>query len=455
MAQNPAPIRPRVTDARAYDAALRRAYLRPFVERIQRRLATATGTTDVWRALDVELEALLATPRAGVPIELIQAQIERVDGYHRAKLISSFRSALGVDVRMFLTRPAVAAFMTERIGENVDLVKTIPPRFHDGLKRRVGEEFAKAPFDQQRLRVMLRDEYRSSGYNLRRLTRDQTNKQVGGLSRLRQGQLGISRFIWRSVQDQRVRSSHADFDGQTYDWAQAPEGGPGMPIQCRCTAEPALGKADLNRLGARPSAVTARKPQPKPASGFPAKGKRREAMPERDWRQLDKEATLYLKHRIPAAQRDALNGYTRGADRLNVPLRSGLPVPPTIKKDVDRINQAIAGAAKPPPPALVWRGISHDIGNPAIGDAMQLNGIVSTSIDPAAASTFARGTGQLTIFEIKPRSGLYVKPISAFKPEQEYLMRTGSKYRVVGVDKARVSTSMKKYRIVQLEEIDG
>ena len=264
MAQNPAPIKPRVTDARAYDVALRRAYLRPFVERIQRRLANATGTTDVWRALDTELEALLATPRAGVPIELIQAQIERVDGYHRAKLIQTFRSALGVDVRMFLTRPAVAAFMAERISENVDLVKTIPPRFHAGLKQRVGEEFAQAPFDQQRLRAMLRDEYQSSGYNLRRLTRDQTNKQVGGLSKLRHNQLGITRFIWRSVQDQRVRAECRQDNGNTYEWSKgSPIDGatPGTRVQDRCTAEPSLGPADLDRLGAQARVTTPREQQ--------------------------------------------------------------------------------------------------------------------------------------------------------------------------------------------------
>ena len=456
MAQNPSPIKPRVTDARSYEAVLRKSYMRPFVERIQRRLATATGTTDVWRMLDTELEALLATPKAGVPTELIEAQIARVEGYHRQRLIQTFRSALGVDVRMFLTRPAVAAFMAERIGENVDLVKTIPPRFHEGLKQRVGEGFREAPFDQQRLRTMLRDEYQSSGYNLRRLTRDQTNKQVGGLSRLRHGQLGITRFTWRSSQDERVRSTHAGYDGVTYEWAKAPEGGPGAPIQCRCTAEPALGKADLDRLGARASAVTVQKPKPA-ASAFPAKGKRRTAMPAREEKLIEKSAGDYLQNRIPAAQRDALTGYTRGADRLNVPLRSGRKLPASIQKDVDRVHQAIAGAAKPPPPALAWRGISHDIGNPKVGETMQLDGLISTSVDPAVGASFARGTGlQQTILEIRPKRGVYVKPISSglFKKEKEFLMRSGSKYRVVGIDEAKV-TGNKKYRIVQLEEIDG
>ena len=448
MAQNPAPIRPRVTDARAYEAVLRRAYLRPFVERIQRRLANAAGTTDVFHALDTELNALLATPKAGVPTDLIEAQIARVDGYHRAKLIQTFRAALGVDVRIFLTRSAVAAFMTERISENVDLVKTIPPRFHEGLKLRVGDEFRKAPFDQQRLRAMLRDEYKSSGYNLRRLTRDQTNKQVGGLSRLRHGQLGITRFIWRSVQDGRVRAEHAGYNGQTYEWARAPEGGPGSPIQCRCTAEPAMGKADLNRLGARePLRVSKSKPE----SAFPAKGKRRTAPSKRDVERLRKPSADYLSG-LPLGQQDAIGTYTRGADYFNVPLRSGLRVPAGIKRDVDRIHAVINGAPKPLP-SIVWRGISHNIGRPKVGEAMDLGGIVSTSIDPAVAATFARGTGlQQTILEIRPKRGVYIESMSTFKREKEFIMRDGSSYRVAGVDEASVGKSPRKYRIVQIEE---
>ena len=72
------------------------------------------------------------------------------------------------------------------------------------------------------------------------------------------------------------------------------------------------------------------------------------------------------------------------------------------------------------------------------------------------ASTFARGT-QRTIFEIKPKAGVYVKPISSgiFKKEKEFLMRHGRRYRVAGIDEAKVGISTRKYRIVQLEEIDG
>ena len=69
---------------------------------------------------------------------------------------------------------------------------------------------------------MLRDEYKSSGYNLRRITRDQTNKMTGQLNQIRQGQLGIKEFIWQTVKDERVRDEHVERDGVTYSWSSPP-----------------------------------------------------------------------------------------------------------------------------------------------------------------------------------------------------------------------------------------
>ena len=46
------------------------------------------------------------------------------------------------------------------------------------------------------------------------------------------------KYIWHTVGDNRVRSSHAARDGQEFDWEDPPEGGhPGEAPGCRCTAE--------------------------------------------------------------------------------------------------------------------------------------------------------------------------------------------------------------------------
>lgn len=45
-------------------------------------------------------------------------------------------------------------------------------------------------------------------------------------------------YIWRTQRDGKVRSSHAEREGQIFSWDDPPEGGhPGEDYGCRCTAE--------------------------------------------------------------------------------------------------------------------------------------------------------------------------------------------------------------------------
>ncbi len=61
----------------------------------------------------------------------------------------------------------------------------------------------------------------------------------GLINQLRQQDLGIERYIWRSQDDARVRASHAEYDDHVFRWDEPPEGGhPGQAHNCRCYAEP-------------------------------------------------------------------------------------------------------------------------------------------------------------------------------------------------------------------------
>ncbi|MDD9722428.1 minor capsid protein [Sulfitobacter sp. PR48] len=61
------------------------------------------------------------------------------------------------------------------------------------------------------------------------------------LNARRQQTLGISHYIWRSQDDNRVRSTHAARDDQTFSWDERLPGGfPGEDFSCRCYAEPVL-----------------------------------------------------------------------------------------------------------------------------------------------------------------------------------------------------------------------
>lgn len=75
------------------------------------------------------------------------------------------------------------------------------------------------------------------------IARDQTLTHSAQLSRARQRSNGITKFIWRTVGDGRVRDLHEDRDGVEYTWAEgagAQDTYPGDGVQCRCSSEPVL-----------------------------------------------------------------------------------------------------------------------------------------------------------------------------------------------------------------------
>ena len=237
MPKSPNPIRPRVKDAKAFERAMKDVYTDPMFRRLRARLAIAESANQAFRAMDAVVEEILAAPQYGVPTQEIQRNLDKMRGYHRKRVIDSFRAALGVNITIFLTEPVIAEFMKQKLIDNVDLIKTIPKRMHDSLKLRLQQELSEAPFDQQRLKILLNKEYKSTGYNLRRLTRDQNSKTINGLTEIRQTQLGIESYQWLTSQDERVRASHIANSGLEFSWSAPPETGhPGADVMCRCVA---------------------------------------------------------------------------------------------------------------------------------------------------------------------------------------------------------------------------
>ena len=245
----PNPIKPRRKDERQYEADLRQAYVNPMFAHIRARLAVAVAADQAYRALDEAIGEIVAQPRAGVPLAPIEANLARMATWHRERLIKTFRSALGVSIRPFLLDATVAAFMTGKVRDNVDLIKTIPERAHDGLERRLGDLLETEPFNQQALTRVLRDEFKSSGYNLRRITRDQTSKMTGQLTQLRHQQLGIQGYIWVTSEDERVRPTHQFNNGRAFRWDAPPgeTGHPGHDVLCRCVPRAIVRQADMDR----------------------------------------------------------------------------------------------------------------------------------------------------------------------------------------------------------------
>ena len=202
-----------------------------------------------YAAMNAGVAALQAQPVSGIPLHMVISALRGVEGYNRERMFKAFRSALQVDIRPYLAQAPVQAHMTQALATNVELIKTLPPRLHESLRKRIAEEFATAPFDQQRLQRLLQREYGSSGYNLRRLTRDQTQRLNADLNELRQRQVGVTEYAWRGVEDERERPTHVENNNKVFRWDSPPATGPpGFEIQCRCSAEPIITPENRRRL---------------------------------------------------------------------------------------------------------------------------------------------------------------------------------------------------------------
>jgi SPP1 gp7 family putative phage head morphogenesis protein len=74
------------------------------------------------------------------------------------------------------------------------------------------------------------------------IARDQVGKFYGALNAARQQDVGITHFLWRTANDERVRPEHIELNGERFAWSKPPaEGMPGQPINCRCYADPDVG----------------------------------------------------------------------------------------------------------------------------------------------------------------------------------------------------------------------
>lgn len=190
--------------------------IRELIDEVERKLTDAITPTEV---------ANIAEKFAG-----------RINRHQREQLARQARAALGQDV--FLHDQNVPTLVKGFVTENVSLIKNIPREVSSRI-----EKLATRAVQEGRLHKDVAKELEAE-FGLPReraklIARDQVGKLYGQINKSRQKQLGIERFIWRTVNDRRVRSKHKALEGKMFEWDNPPkEGIPGQPIRCRCNAEP-------------------------------------------------------------------------------------------------------------------------------------------------------------------------------------------------------------------------
>jgi SPP1 gp7 family putative phage head morphogenesis protein len=122
--------------------------------------------------------------------------------------------------------------------ENVALIKDISDRTAAEIEKACTRALTSGTLHKD-LAKELQRKFKLGEDRSKLIARDQIGKLYGQINAQRQRDLGVEHFIWRTVQDDRVRDEHEERNGERYSYSDPPDGElPGEPILCRCYAEP-------------------------------------------------------------------------------------------------------------------------------------------------------------------------------------------------------------------------
>lgn len=156
------------------------------------------------------------------------------------------KSIRGV-VKIPATETVEAVQLKGFIADNVALIKSIPAQLLDQVAEEMDEAW-RIGRDTATTAKRIQERFGVSENRARLIARDQVASINGRVAAQRQKDLGITKFMWSTSLDERVRGdpagrypkampSHYAREGVVYDYSDPPDGElPGQPINCRCTA---------------------------------------------------------------------------------------------------------------------------------------------------------------------------------------------------------------------------
>ncbi len=164
--------------------------------------------------------------------------LDQINIFNRTNLGDQIKRVRGLDTTQI--EPWIDDFLTAAITENVSYISTIPQQYHS----RISAVIQQGVKNGQRIPDMtaeIRKVYKVSENQARFIAVDQTSSITGQLTERRHRAAGVTKFVWRTSEDERVRESHKDFNGKTYEYSEGAgpkKLKPGQDFRCRCTAEP-------------------------------------------------------------------------------------------------------------------------------------------------------------------------------------------------------------------------
>ncbi len=159
--------------------------------------------------------------------------------FQRAQLAKQARAAVSIDVRKL-------SGLDRKVPEQITKFAETNAQLIVGLGQRMAEDIAEIVEDGvvagtrwETIAGRLAHAGQVTESRAALIARDQVGKLFGDINKQRQTNLGVTRYVWRTVRDNRVREEHEALDGDSIAWDSPPaDGHPGEAVNCRCYADP-------------------------------------------------------------------------------------------------------------------------------------------------------------------------------------------------------------------------
>ncbi len=162
----------------------------------------------------------------------------QVSGFNLNQNDKVLRTVLGVDV--FRSEPWVQSQINSFVTQNAKLIKSLEGQYLKDIELIVMQGVRQG-ITAKEVSKTIRNRFGVTKSRSELIARDQIGKLNGQMTGIRQQDIGVKSYIWRTSLDERVRPSHVSLENKVFSWTKPPpEGHPGEPINCRCYAEPVL-----------------------------------------------------------------------------------------------------------------------------------------------------------------------------------------------------------------------
>ena len=168
--------------------------------------------------------------------------VSRGDAQNHAEVSTNLKNQTGIDLSAYLRNsPNIVERVNELTVSNIQLIKSIRTQYLDKVQNSVMQAMVQGTLNKD-----LAEQLKKLGKDVENramlIARDQSSKLNAALTRARHEEVGIKKYMWSTSGDERVRASHAEKDGQIFEYTNPPTdtGHPGHDVNCRCVQIPVL-----------------------------------------------------------------------------------------------------------------------------------------------------------------------------------------------------------------------